>query len=98
MAASASRRKIVIPALASAAIILLAAFTALNAFNLKFLTPATTGDIVVFSGLSALTFLIFLAVLVMLVRNVLKLYADQRRGGAPGAVIYDCSTEEWPSG
>ena len=78
MAASASRRKIVIPALASAAIILLAAFTALNAFNLKFLTPATTGDIVVFSGLSALTFLIFLAVLVMLVRNVLKLYADQR--------------------
>ena len=59
-------------------LVLLAAFTALNAFNLKFLNPATTGEIVVFSGLSVLAFLLFVAVLVLLVRNVLKLYADQR--------------------
>jgi len=77
MGAGTSRRKIV-SILGFVVLVLLAAFTALNAFNLKFLTPASTGDIVVFSGLSALTFLIFVAALVLLVRNVLKLYADQR--------------------
>jgi nitrogen fixation/metabolism regulation signal transduction histidine kinase len=56
----------------------LAVFTGMNAFNVKFLAPATTSDIIVFVGLSAVVFLIFVAVLVMLVRNVLKLYADQR--------------------
>jgi len=59
-------------------LILLCAFTALNAFNIKFLNPATTGEIVVFTGLSALAFLLFVAVLLLLARNVLKLYADQR--------------------
>jgi nitrogen fixation/metabolism regulation signal transduction histidine kinase len=78
METSASRRRIVIIVLGSIAIVLLGAFTALNAFHLKFLNPATTGEIVVFSGLSVLAFLLFVAVLVLLVRNVLKLYADQR--------------------
>ena len=78
MGRSASRRKSVIILLASVALPLLAAFTALTAFNLKFLNPATTGEIVVFTGLSALVFLIFVAVLLLLARNVLKLYADQR--------------------
>ena len=76
MAESASRRKIV--ALVGAALVLLAAFTALNAFNLKSWNPATLGEIVVFGGLSAVAFLLFVAVLVLLARNVLKLYADQR--------------------
>jgi len=79
MAASASRRKIVsIAGLGAVLVVLLATFTALNAFNLKFLNPATTGERVVFSGLSAVAFVLFVAVLVLLVRNVLKLYADQR--------------------
>jgi hypothetical protein len=78
MDTSASRRKIVIIVLGSIAVVLLGTFTALNAFHLKFLTPATTGEIVVFSGLSAVAFLLFVVVLVLLVRNVLKLYADQR--------------------
>jgi hypothetical protein len=77
MGTTASRRKIVSTALGSILLLLLAAFTALNAFSLKFLNPATTGQIVVFTGLSALAFLVFVAVLVLLVRNVLKLYADQ---------------------
>ena len=63
--------------LGSVLLVLLATFTALNAFSLKFLNPATTGQILVFTGLSALAFLVFVAVLVLLVRNVLKLYADQ---------------------
>jgi two-component system, NtrC family, nitrogen regulation sensor histidine kinase NtrY len=78
METSASRRKIVVIVLGCVLFVLLAGFTALNAFNFRFLTPATTGGIVVFTGLSTLTFLIFVAVLVLLVRNVLKLYADQR--------------------
>jgi two-component system nitrogen regulation sensor histidine kinase NtrY len=75
---STSRRKIVSIVLGSVVLVLLAIFTALNAFSLKFLTPATAGEIVVFTGLSAVAFLLFVAVLVLLARNVLKLYADQR--------------------
>jgi len=78
MATSASRRKVVVIVLGCILLVLLAAFTALSAFRLNFLTPATTGEIVVFSGLSVLVFILFLAVLVLLVRNVLKLSADQR--------------------
>ncbi len=78
MGRSVSSRKIVSFTLGSILIVLFAAFAALNAFSLKFLNPATTGEIVVFTGLSALAFLLFVTVLVLLVRNVLKLYADQR--------------------
>ena len=78
MGRSVSSRKIVIIVLGGIVIALAAAFAALNAFSLKFLNPATTGEIVVFTGLSALAFLLFVTVLVLLVRNVLKLYADQR--------------------
>jgi two-component system, NtrC family, nitrogen regulation sensor histidine kinase NtrY len=73
-----SRRKIVtIITLGSVLVVLLCAFTAMNAFN-QFLNPATTGLTVVFIGVSFVAFLLFVAVLVMLGRNVLKLYADQR--------------------
>jgi nitrogen fixation/metabolism regulation signal transduction histidine kinase len=65
-------------ALGSVLVVLLATFTALNAFNLKFLNPAPPDQRVVFIGLSVLAFLVFVAVLVMLFRNVLKLYADQQ--------------------
>src|SRR5664279_1702044 len=78
MAVSASRRKVVSIILGSIALVLFSAFAVLNAFSLKFLTPATISYIIVFAGLSALVFLIFVVVLVLLVRNVLKLYADQR--------------------
>ena len=78
MDTTTSRRRMAVIALGSVLVVLLATFTALNAFSLKFLSPATTGQTVVFVGLSALAFLVFVAVLVMLFRNVLKLYADQQ--------------------
>jgi nitrogen fixation/metabolism regulation signal transduction histidine kinase len=78
MATSSSRRKVASIVLGSILLVLLGAFTALNAFSLKFLNPATTGETVVFIGLSFVAFILFVAVLVMLGRNVLKLYADQR--------------------
>src|SRR6185312_3729350 len=79
MPASEGRRKIItIAAQVVVVILLLAAFGALNAFKLNFLNPATNGEMVVFGGLSAVFFVLFVAVLVLLLRNVLKLYADQR--------------------
>jgi nitrogen fixation/metabolism regulation signal transduction histidine kinase len=72
------RRKLLSIALGSCLLVLFAALAALNAFNKRFLDPETTGEIFVYTGLSIVAFLLFVAVLVMLVRNVLKLYADQR--------------------
>jgi len=73
-----NRRKVLSIALGTCLLILLAALAALNAFNKRFLDPETTGQIFIYTGLSVVAFLLFVAVLVMLVRNVLKLYADQR--------------------
>ncbi len=77
MGESASRRKIVTITLGSILVVLLCGFTAMNAFN-NFLYPATTGQTIVFIGLTFVAFLLFITVLVLLVRNVLKLFADQR--------------------
>src|ERR1700750_43201 len=73
-----NRRKVVSIALGTRLLVILAALAALNAFNKRFLDPETTGQIFIYTGLSIVAFLLFVAVLVMLVRNVLKLYADQR--------------------
>jgi nitrogen fixation/metabolism regulation signal transduction histidine kinase len=73
-----SKRKVLSIALGTCLLVLFAALAALNAFNKRFLDPETTGQIFIYTGLSIVAFLLFVAVLVMLVRNVLKLYADQR--------------------
>ena len=77
METSTVRRKVVSIALGVSLVVLFATVATLTN-NLKFVNPSTTGEIFVFTGLSAVVFLVFVAVLVMLVRNVLKLYADQR--------------------
>ena len=77
METSTVRRKVVSIALGVSLLVLFATVATLTN-NLKFVNPSTTGEIFVFTGLSAVVFLVFVAVLVMLVRNVLKLYADQR--------------------
>jgi len=58
-------------------LVIIATLATLNN-NLRFVNPSTTPEIFVFTGLSAVVFLVFVAVLVLLVRNVLKLYADQK--------------------
>lgn len=78
MTSSQQRRKFISVVLGSCVLLLFAALATLNAFNLKFLNPSGILEIFVFTGLSTLAFLLFIAVLVLLVRNVLKLYADQR--------------------
>src|SRR5207302_1429314 len=67
-----------IVALGASLLVLFVALATLNAFNTQLPTPATTQQIVVFTGLSIVAFLLFVTVLILLVRNVLKLYADQR--------------------
>ena len=49
---------------------------ALNAFNLHFLNPRDSNGIFLFTALSILVFLLLVVLLVLLSRNVLKLYAD----------------------
>ena len=75
---SPQRRKTLSIALGAICLVLLAALATLNAFRLSFLNPRTTPEIFVYPALSALAFLLFLAVVVLLVRSVLKLYAEQR--------------------
>ena len=70
------QRKALIAFLGVSVLVLFLFLGAQNAFN-NFLNPSGTGTIVVFAALSALAFLLFVMVLVLLVRNVLKLYADQ---------------------
>ena len=67
--------------LAAAAFVVAATLTALNAFNTsgnRYLTPQTTTDILVFTAMSVIVFLLLLALLVLLLRNIIKLFVDQR--------------------
>jgi hypothetical protein len=59
-------------------LLLFLGLAALNAFRLNFLNPNTPGEIFLFTSISFLAFLLFLTTLVLLMRNVLRLYADQR--------------------
>ena len=67
--------------LAAGVFVILAALQALYSFNtnqIPFLTPQTTGDILVFTAMSVIVFLLLLLLLVLLIRNILKLFVDQR--------------------
>lgn len=72
------QRKIVMILLGVVVLILSLGLAALNAFRLTFLTPDTPGGIFLFTAVSFLAFLLFVAVLILLMRNVLRLYAEQR--------------------
>lgn len=62
-------------------IALLVLFVALGsetAFNLNFLHPHGAAQVAVFAGLSLAAFLLLITLLILLTRNILKLYADQK--------------------
>ena len=75
-----SRRKRVIILLAMAVFVLLAILVSQTAFDLTFLRPGNNQQIVVFAALSALIFLLFVALTFVLFRNLLKLFAERRLG------------------
>jgi two-component system nitrogen regulation sensor histidine kinase NtrY len=76
--AESKHRRATIVALASATLVLVLLLGGMNAFRLGFLHPSSTVQILVFSGLSVLIFLLFVTLLILLLRNILKLLADQR--------------------
>src|SRR6202789_1918873 len=78
MGVTTNRRRVLVITLSVCLLLLFLALATLNAFNLRFLNPSSPLQTLVFVSLSVLAFLLFVGVLVLLVRNVLKLYAHQR--------------------
>jgi len=78
MGVSTERRGVLVITLSVCLLLLFLSLATLNAFNLSFLNPSSPLQTLVFISLSVIAFLLFVGVLVLLARNVLKLYADQR--------------------
>ncbi|MGB9203705.1 MAG: ATP-binding protein [Terriglobales bacterium] len=78
---TSGRRKAVI-GLGIGAFFLLAILVAQASFNLKFISPDSNQEVLFFAGLSGLIFFAFLALTIVLARNLLKLYAERRQGVA----------------
>jgi two-component system, NtrC family, nitrogen regulation sensor histidine kinase NtrY len=78
METESRHRRGVVLALGVGMFLLLLAMAALNAFNLSFLVPHGTGQIFLFTALSVVAFLLLLTLLVLLIRNIVKLLAEQR--------------------
>ena len=55
----------------------LALLGALQAFNIRFLNPDTSGETLAFTGLTVIIFLLLIVLLMLLLRNIFKLYAGQ---------------------
>jgi two-component system nitrogen regulation sensor histidine kinase NtrY len=68
--------------LAVAAFLLLVVLVSQGSFNLKFISPDSNQQLLFFVALSALIFLLFVFLSVVLARNLLKLYAERRMGVA----------------
>ncbi len=64
--------------LTAGGLLLLFLLLGLNAFNVRSLNPRTTPQIFLLTSLSVVVFLLFVTVLVLLLRNLIKLLADQR--------------------
>ena len=79
-AETTSKRKRVIYASGAATFLLLAVIVSQVSFDLNFLRPDNNQQIIVFASLSLLIFLLFVALTVVLVRNLLKLFAERRLG------------------
>lgn len=75
-----SYRKQVIILLSISVFVLLAILVSETAFDLNFLHPGNNQEIVVLAALSALIFLLFVALTFVLMRNLLKLFAERRLG------------------
>ena len=78
MGTETGKRRALIIALGVCVLLLFLGLAALNAFNPSYMNPRSSLQALGFIILSTVAFLLFVVVLVLLVRNVLKLYADQR--------------------
>jgi hypothetical protein len=57
--------------------VLLGAMNAFNTSSVRFLNPETSGETLAFTSLTLVLFLLLVALLMLLLRNILKLYAGQ---------------------
>jgi nitrogen fixation/metabolism regulation signal transduction histidine kinase len=78
---TSGRRKAVI-ALAIGSFLLLALLVAQASFNLKFISPDSNQQLFFFATLTGMIFFTFIALSLVLGRNLLKLYAERRQGVA----------------
>ena len=78
---TSGRRKAVI-GLGIGSFLLLTVLVGQASFNLKFISPDSNDELLFFAGLSGLIFFAFLALTLVLGRNLLKLYAERRQGVA----------------
>ena len=69
------RRSVVL--LGCGVLLFIALLGTLQAFNIRILNPVTSGETIVFTGLTVVVFLLLMVLLMLLLRNILKLYADQ---------------------
>lgn len=74
------RRLKVVVGLAIGAFVLLGVLVSQASFNLRFISPDSNQQLLLFVALSGLIFLLFVALTVVLGRNLLKLYAERRLG------------------
>src|SRR5947208_16794182 len=72
-----ARRKKIILLLAAGIILLFGILLSQSSFDLPFLNPDTNQQLLFFAALSALIFLLFVALTFVLARNLLKLFAEQ---------------------
>jgi len=77
-----SGRRTFVITLAIGAFLLLTILVLQASFNLKFISPDSNQELLFFAGLSGLIFFAFVALTVVLGRNLLKLYAERRQGVA----------------
>jgi len=75
-----TRRKKVIILLAIGIIVLFGILLSQSSFDLPFLNPDTNQQLLFFAALSLLIFLLFVLLTFVLVRNLLKLFAERRMG------------------
>jgi len=75
-----ARRKKIIFLLAAGIILLFGILLSQSSFDLPFLNPDTNQQLLFFAALSALIFLLFVALTFVLARNLLKLFAERRLG------------------
>jgi two-component system nitrogen regulation sensor histidine kinase NtrY len=75
-----SKRKKAIFLLAIGIVLLFGILLSQSSFDLPFLNPDTNQQLLFFASLSALIFLLFVALTFVLARNLLKLFAERRLG------------------
>ena len=94
------RRKKLIIILALVGLPLFGVLFSLSSFQLKFITPQTTEQTVVLVALTLLVSLLFGGLIFVLMRNLIKLFAERRLGielsyaaggRKPAAFVYSCA-------